>query len=176
MRLMAEGDLRAEDEGIDRLVVPPQVQRAPRCFRHELVGHSRCDEQLPTGGVLLHSRRDVDRITQSSEVDHRTPDIADVRDARIDRHAYLKPRPLVGAVANRFEQIDPGLDRAASILGAADTPNEESHDFIGDEFVNHRVVPKKGLCRGDVETVEQQDEVCRRAALAQRRGATNVGE
>jgi hypothetical protein len=86
MRLMAAGDLRAEDEGIDRLVVPPQVQRAPRCFRHELVGHSRCDEQLPTGGVLLHSRRDVDRITQSSEVDHRTPDIC-----RRTRRRYWGP-------------------------------------------------------------------------------------
>lgn len=79
--------LRAEDEGVDRLLVSPQVQSAPLSLRHPVVGHSRCDEQLPPGGVLLHTRRDVDRITEGSEVDDRAPDVAHVCDAGIDRHA-----------------------------------------------------------------------------------------
>ena len=64
-----------------------QVQHAPRYFGHELVGHSRRDEQLAGGGVFLHPRRNVDRVSKSSEVDYRAPDIADVGDARIDRYA-----------------------------------------------------------------------------------------
>jgi hypothetical protein len=66
----ARGRSHGEDEGVDRLLVPPEVQRAPRRRRHELIGHSRCDEQLPTGGVLLHPRADVDWITERGEVDH----------------------------------------------------------------------------------------------------------
>ena len=74
--------------------MPAQGQCAPRRVRHQLIGDSGCDEQLATGGVLLHPRRDVDRITEGSEVDDRAADVAHVCDARIDRHAQLEPRPL----------------------------------------------------------------------------------
>ena len=92
--------------------MPPQGQRAPRCLSHELIGHSRRDEQLAAGSVFLHPRRDVDRVPKSSEVDDRAPDIADVGDARIDRHAQLEPGFLVAAVTDRLK-TDPVAARTA---------------------------------------------------------------
>ena len=135
--------------------MPPQVQHAPRRFGHELVGDSRRDEQLPTGCVLLHPRRDVDRITKSGEVHDRASNVADVGDARIDGHAQLEPGLVVPAVADCCEQVHPGLNGAASVLGTADASDKESHDLIANEFVDYRVMPQKGLCRSTVEPVEQ---------------------
>ena len=67
---------------------PADSKFAPRRFvAIRLIGNSRCDEQLPTGGVLLHPRRDVDRITESGEIHDRAPNVADVCHACIDRHA-----------------------------------------------------------------------------------------
>jgi hypothetical protein len=56
-------------------------------FSGQVIGHSRCHEQLPARCVLLHPRRDVDRIAEGSEVDHRAPNVAHECDARIDCHA-----------------------------------------------------------------------------------------
>ena len=47
---------RAEDERVDRLRVASEVQSTSLSRRHAVIGHSRCDEQFPAGGVLLHGR------------------------------------------------------------------------------------------------------------------------
>jgi hypothetical protein len=165
-----------DDEGIDRLLMSPQAQWAPLPLSHEVIGDSSCDEQLTPGGVLLHPRRDIDRITEGSEVNHRIPNVAHVRDARIDRYTYLHPRPLVAAVTDGFEQLHPRHNRPPSVMGTTNASNKESHDLIADELVDHGVMPKKGLRHSGVEAVEQHGEVGGNAALADCRRAANVGE
>ena len=96
---------------------PRRLSSRRGAFVIRLVGDPGCDEQLATGGVLLHPCGDVDRVAESGEVDHRAPHVAHECDARIDRYSQLEPRSLGTAVANRVQQVDPSLDGAASVVG-----------------------------------------------------------
>jgi hypothetical protein len=58
-------------------------------MRHEIVCDSGRDEQLPSRGRLLHTRRGVDAVAERGEVHHRTTDVADVRGTRVDRRPHI---------------------------------------------------------------------------------------
>jgi hypothetical protein len=124
----------------------------------------------------LHPCRDVDGITESGEVDDGAPDVTHVRDACVDSHAHVNPRPGVAAVTGRFEQVDPGLNRAAPVVGTGDALHEEGHHLVADQLVDHRVMAQKRARRGDIEPVERSGEIGGDTALAERDGTPNVGE
>ena len=126
---------------LNGLLVSPQVQvRGRGDFADAGDRPGDPDERLPGGVVVAFRAATLTGSPRASEVDHRSPDVADEGHTCIDRNAHLEPRPP-GAALNRPLSAAPipARPRGAGTVRTADTSNKEGHDLVADELVDHRL-------------------------------------
>ena len=164
---------RGQDDNVNLLVPATYcypIGAAPWVLRlNQRVQRSR-KHNFAWRRVGLKASTNIDGITQRSEVQYAPrSDIADESDTSVGGDTE-------GQFGDLGRQFESGNRCLASILGASDTLDEETHHFVADQLVHNAFIVNQHLRCCGIELVQALGELSGVRLLTQSRRSTHVGE